>query len=86
VCLSSSLVLVSCTGELATEADASVARDAAATDTASSEDAFSSTDSGPGGADAPAVDAASGGAGCAGHDYLFCEDFESATPGSLPAG
>lgn len=86
VCLSSSLVLVSCTGELATEADASVARDAAATDTASSEDAFSSTDSGPGGADAPAVDAASGGAGCAAHDYLFCEDFESATPGSLPAG
>ena len=32
------------------------------------------------------MDAGSRGVGCAGRGYLFCEDFESAAPGSLPAG
>jgi hypothetical protein len=37
------------------------------------------------GVDAPATDAAVL-TGCAAHDYLFCEDWESATSSALPAG
>ena len=55
-------------------------------------DATSIDDAAGGTSDAPtpsvdaSSDAASGATGCAAHDYLFCEDFESATAGALPAG
>jgi hypothetical protein len=81
-----SVVLSSCTGELVDERDAGVARDATGPDAPELIDAFSSADAGAA-VDAPSVlDAPSAGGGCAGHDYLFCEDFESATPGELPPG
>jgi hypothetical protein len=44
---------------------------------------------GTGGAGQAGTDASAGGSsgsGCAGHSYAFCEDFESANDGALPAG
>lgn len=59
--------------------DASVASDAGGDDAGTPRDAGSD--------DAGASDSGSGGGiGCAGRDYLFCEDFESAEPGALPDG
>ncbi len=84
---------VGCEGELADDADAGAARDAARSD-ASAIDAARVDDSGTqgdadvdgGAGDAGAPDAGAPGVGCEGHDYLLCEDFESAAPGSLPDG
>lgn len=75
-----------CTGQLLDEQDAAAAtRDAAGSDAPRVLDAGSSSDA-AGPIDAATTDAPAAGAGCAGHDYLFCEDFESATPGELPRG
>lgn len=75
-----------CTGTLVDD-DAGARRDAPGLDTpARGDDAFTADDAAST-TDVPSTaDAPSGGTGCAAHDYLFCEDFESASPGSLPAG
>ncbi|AKF04494.1 hypothetical protein DB32_001643 [Sandaracinus amylolyticus] len=74
-------VVAGCNGDVSSGGvDAGVISDAATpTDAGSREDAGSMVD-------ASRPDAGGGGVGCEGRDYLFCEDFESAAPGSLPEG
>ncbi|MBN8610051.1 MAG: hypothetical protein J0L92_05685 [Deltaproteobacteria bacterium] len=75
-----------CTGTLV-EDDAGTRRDALGLDADESAADALPSDAGGSREDTPvATDAASAGSGCAAHDYLFCEDFESASPGTLPEG
>jgi hypothetical protein len=84
------LTAAGCSGEVGSELDAGASRDGGAhsVDASSSDGATSARDAGDAAiepADA-GTDAAAIGVGCEGRDYLFCEDFESATPGTIPDG
>ena len=70
-------------GDSPLSTDASIARDARVleVDARALDGAVISPDASP-----PPLDAGPTLTGCAAHDYLFCEDFESAAPGALPSG
>ena len=85
--LSSALLcLAACSGSTEPGTDGGAVRDATAADGYVATDSGRAVDGGPGLADAGTGrdGGTSSGTGCAGHTYAFCEDFESAAPGSLP--